>query len=343
MARIRSIHPGQWTDEQFVSVSFAARLLALGLRNEADDNGVFEWKPITIKMRLFAADNVNVADLLDELSASDIVQRFDEGGKSFGAIRNFRRWQRPEKPNSVHPLPERLRKYVGLLPIDTPSDGEKSAINHAPSDSKSPAAPSGDDDGSGSDPLPIDDQSSTGCRKSFQRKEEGGSGVLVVDDDEARARAKFDLAAATERVIAAAGADPSKQAGWMMASVSVGKWLARGADLELDILPTIGAVAVSREGRGPPNSPSYFDRAIVEAMARRLKPLPDVLPSKPRNGNRPQPVDTLDVETARWKARVSGWVKSKIWREADWGPPPDDPDCWAPAVLLVDLHQRGAA
>lgn len=185
------------------------------------------------------------------------------------------------------------------------------------------------------------------ARDFYQRRDGTETGrkkeKIVVDDDEARARAKFDLAAATERVIAAAGADPSKQAGWMMASVSVGKWLARGADLELDILPTIGAVAVSREGRGPPNSPSYFDRAIVEAMGNRLKPLPDVLPSKPRNGNRPQPVDTLDVETARWKARVTGWVKSRIWREADWGPPPDDPDCWAPAVLLVDLHQRGAA
>lgn len=174
MARIRSIHPGQWTDEQFVSVSFAARLLALGLRNEADDNGVFEWKPITIKMRLFAADNVSVPDLLDELSGSDIVQRFDEGGKSFGAIRNFRRWQRPEKPNSVHPLPERLRKYVGLSPIDPPTDVEKSPTEPSPEDGKSPTDPSGEDDGSGSDQLPLDDQSATGCRKSFQRKEEGG-------------------------------------------------------------------------------------------------------------------------------------------------------------------------
>ena len=56
MPRIRSVHPGQWTDENFVSCRPTARLLALGLRNEADDQGIFEWKPLTLKMRLFAAD-----------------------------------------------------------------------------------------------------------------------------------------------------------------------------------------------------------------------------------------------------------------------------------------------
>ena len=46
MARIRSVHPGLWTDEAFVSVSMTARLLAIGLWNQCDDQGAFEWKPI---------------------------------------------------------------------------------------------------------------------------------------------------------------------------------------------------------------------------------------------------------------------------------------------------------
>ena len=61
MARIRSLHPGQWTDEAFVAVSPLARLLALGLRNEADDEGVFPWKPVTLRMRLLPADNATSA------------------------------------------------------------------------------------------------------------------------------------------------------------------------------------------------------------------------------------------------------------------------------------------
>lgn len=114
MARIRSQHPTQWTDEQFVSCSAFARLLVLAIRNEADDQGVFEWKPITLKMRLFPADNVDIDALLSELVENNHVVKFDECGKSYGAIRNFRKFQRPKKPNSVYPLPNKLRNYVGL-------------------------------------------------------------------------------------------------------------------------------------------------------------------------------------------------------------------------------------
>ena len=121
MARIRSLHPGQWTDEDFVACSFPARLLALALRNEADDNGVFEWKPLAIKMRLFPADPVDVAALLDELSANRQVASFEESGKRYGVIRNFRRWQRPDKPKSWHPLPDTLRSYAGLVDDRAPT------------------------------------------------------------------------------------------------------------------------------------------------------------------------------------------------------------------------------
>ena len=124
-----------------------------------------------------------------------------------------------------------------------------------------------------------------------------------IDDDEdgcagERARSKFD--AATERVIEAAGADPDKQAGWMTASATVQKWLGHGADLELDVLPAIAAAMVSRRGRGPPNSPSYFDRPVLEARERRLAPLPDVTVAPidgARNGSR-KPNDFADRQHA---------------------------------------------
>lgn len=118
MARIRSTHPGQWTDEEFVSVSFPARLLALAVRNEADDQGVFEWKPTTLKMRLFAADNVDVTELLAEIERANLVRKFTVGANHYGAIRNFRKYQRPKKPNSVYPIPAELRTYLYL---DKPS------------------------------------------------------------------------------------------------------------------------------------------------------------------------------------------------------------------------------
>lgn len=114
MARIRSVHPGQWSDESFVSVSAFARLLALAVRNEADDNGIFEWKPTGLKMRLFPADNLDMPALLAELVGADIIKSFTHGGRQYGAIRNFRRYQRPKKPKTIHFTPPEFRTYLGL-------------------------------------------------------------------------------------------------------------------------------------------------------------------------------------------------------------------------------------
>ena len=127
MARIRSIHDGFFTDENLVSVSAFARLLFLGLGVQADDKGVFEWKPIMLKMRIFPADNVDVSDLLAELKAINAIRGYEIDGRQFGAIRNFRKFQRPKFPNDIHPITDDLRKYVGLTPniseIDANEEG----------------------------------------------------------------------------------------------------------------------------------------------------------------------------------------------------------------------------
>src|SRR5262245_60251457 len=114
MSRIRSMHPGLFTDEAYVSVSMAARVLLPGIWTESDDHGVFEWKPVTLKMKLMPADAVDVAALLDELAAAKIVHKFIFEGKEYGAVRNFTKYQRPKKPAFKYPLPDELRTYVGL-------------------------------------------------------------------------------------------------------------------------------------------------------------------------------------------------------------------------------------
>ena len=116
MSRIRSVHPGLWTDEAFLSLSAFGRLLYIGLWTESYDDGVFEWKPLTLKARIFPVDNISVDELLDELLEKGCIHRLDE----IGLIRNFRRWQRPKKPNSSEKLPNEWREYVGLEPLSTP-------------------------------------------------------------------------------------------------------------------------------------------------------------------------------------------------------------------------------
>ncbi|STW12989.1 primosomal protein I [Klebsiella pneumoniae subsp. rhinoscleromatis] len=53
MARIRTIKPEFWTDEDMAEVSEPACLLAIGLLNYADDEGYFNANPKLIKAAVF--------------------------------------------------------------------------------------------------------------------------------------------------------------------------------------------------------------------------------------------------------------------------------------------------
>ena len=113
MARIRSVHPGLFTDEAFVTLSMSARVLLIGIWTECDDQGVFEWKPLGLKMKLFAGDSIELAPLMDELVAADAVMQFSLGGKPHGAVRNFCKYQRPKTPKYRSVTSEEIRNYVG--------------------------------------------------------------------------------------------------------------------------------------------------------------------------------------------------------------------------------------
>ncbi len=125
MPRIRSIHPGFFSDEELLSVSAFARLFFLGLGVEADDKGIFPWKLVTLKVNILPNDNVDIAALLSELERVDVIRRYEIDGRKFGAIRNFRKHQRPKTPNDIHPITPQIRKYVGLG-----GDGPEPLPNH---------------------------------------------------------------------------------------------------------------------------------------------------------------------------------------------------------------------
>lgn len=125
MARIRSVHPSLFTDEAWVSCSPLARILYIGLWTDADDQGLFEWKPLQIKMRLLPGDSGEVSTLLDELASVDLVQAYDVGGKKYGAIANFRKFQRPQKPNAIHPITDFIAEYVCMPVASTELVGDQ--------------------------------------------------------------------------------------------------------------------------------------------------------------------------------------------------------------------------
>lgn len=167
MARIRSIHPGLFTDEAFVSCGPLARLLVIGLWTEADDQGVFEWKPVTLKMRLLPVDNADVVALLEELAEFNMIRRFQCEGRSYGAIRNFRKFQRPKSPNATHPLPTDFRKYVGLA-----GDGTEPAPPH-----EEPVPQIGEIERGEAHPFPQSGEKSPQMEDGGGRKEEDSEAV----------------------------------------------------------------------------------------------------------------------------------------------------------------------
>ena len=137
MARIRSNHPSRWTDEEFVDCSIISRLALFGIENEADDYGVFEWKPRSLKMRILPADNCDFSEILDDLASNRKVQRFEFDGKAYGAIRNFCKFQSPQKPTQKHPLPRHLYDYVGYSGPEL----AKGASEQEPHKSSPPTSP----------------------------------------------------------------------------------------------------------------------------------------------------------------------------------------------------------
>lgn len=103
MARIRTIKPEFWTDEDMSELSEPACLLAIGLLNYADDEGYFNANPKLIRAAVFPIrePSRSVPVLLRELSTCGYIAMYSTSdGKHFGHICNFSRHQVVNKPRT---------------------------------------------------------------------------------------------------------------------------------------------------------------------------------------------------------------------------------------------------
>lgn len=158
MSRIRSIHPGIWTDVDIVGLSPFARLFYIGIWNECDDKGIFLWSALHLKMRVLPADNVDAAALLGEIEVAGRIQRFTVAGKDYGAVKNFAKFQRPKKPNDIHPATPEILEFAGHPPVSPPAGKPK-----------------------------VPDQFPTGGEKSPQMEDGGGRRESSLDADASNA------------------------------------------------------------------------------------------------------------------------------------------------------------
>lgn len=89
--RIRTIKPEFWSDEDLITVSDKARLLAIALLNYADDEGYFRANPKLIRAALFPlSPSVKSTVLLRELSSIGYIELCTgTDGKQYGRLPTF--------------------------------------------------------------------------------------------------------------------------------------------------------------------------------------------------------------------------------------------------------------
>jgi hypothetical protein len=159
-----------------------ARLLFMGIWNECDDLGSFEWSPLKLKMRILPADAADAAELLAELENAGSLLRYEIDGRAYGAVRNFCQYQRPKKPHSTYPQTDAVRNWVNTEARST-RDGEEPVGNQLPTSGEKPRQMK---DGGGNKDIPLGkpngdepDQIFWDGAKAFIKPESGNPGALV--------------------------------------------------------------------------------------------------------------------------------------------------------------------
>lgn len=369
MARIRSIHPGIFTDESYMALSFAARELIKGIWCEADDGGVFDWKPATLKARIMPNDALDLASLLQELVEGRFIGRFEVGGRPYGAVRNFCKYQHPKKPTYPNPLPDKWRSWVGRA--------ESSSAPH-PVDPGTNGEPAADGGKTGREPLP--DQSGTGGEVVGNRCDRRSEPVLTgVGVGEGEKKEESSQAANTEIPAAQEAAAKSDTIGRVFHPDPKDRLTGEVARAEAVPLiaifdqvrnrhfpaaqrpwPLATDAQTAIEWREAGKSAGLTDEAIAEIveqtcerqcrkmLERKAAPpralgifRDDVKADLARAGGAPahtEPVTLSVVGTSqdpRWPLRVKGWLKHGGWDVSLWGPEPGAPGCHAPPEILV--------
>lgn len=337
MARIRSVHPGLFTDESFASCSPHAQVLFIGIWTECDDQGAFEWKPVTLKMRLLPVANVDCGALLDELAGHDMVKRVTHLGKTLGLVRNFCRFQRPKKPKAWHIIPDEYRTYVALDDASSEPQPHTDSVSTEPKASKAGAVPRKRE-------KPPQMEDGGGRREEEEEKKEAAqpleetpSSASPSEPERPELPPVANVVEIGNRILDEIGRNPSLEA---CSFRPVEDWLAEGIDLERTILPTIRDVLrrqrITRGKAWAPQTLRFFHGAIVDAHNERK--------------SRPKPIEPrepgIDPRVRKW--HPGEWADAyRAWREADcwpaeWGPGPGQPGHLGPGIEAAE-PQRAIA
>jgi hypothetical protein len=94
VARIRTIKPEFFLDDELAELPMVARILFIGLWTIADCEGRMEDRPKRIKAQILPFDDCDIDGSLQNLHDAGFVQRYEAGGGKYIVVTNFRKHQR---------------------------------------------------------------------------------------------------------------------------------------------------------------------------------------------------------------------------------------------------------
>lgn len=118
MARLRTIKPGFFLNEDLASCQPLARLLFAGLWTIADREGRLEDRPRRIKAAVLPYDDCSPDDLLAELADRGFIVRYADGDRRYIAVASWGKHQYPnvkEVPSIMPGPPEHSDSTVQSL------------------------------------------------------------------------------------------------------------------------------------------------------------------------------------------------------------------------------------
>lgn len=115
MARIRTVKPDFFKNEDLAELPVTARLLFIGLFCLADCEGRLEDRPKRIKAEIFPYDNIETNDLLTRLQSAGFINRYEVGDLKVIQVVNFLKHQRltGKEAQQTSELPERPENTEG--------------------------------------------------------------------------------------------------------------------------------------------------------------------------------------------------------------------------------------
>lgn len=128
MARIRTIKPSFFVNEEVAELGIDTRLFFIALWTIADREGRIEDRPKRIKVLTMPFDTFDTGSALQVLHDAGFITRYEVDGVKYIQINNFLKHQRPNNKEAPSLIPPALEKNGPRTNLDTSEDQSRHTL-----------------------------------------------------------------------------------------------------------------------------------------------------------------------------------------------------------------------